>query len=148
MLGYDVEFTPDASDERLIARALETGRVLLTRDIELYRRAVKSGVEALLADGVNQAENLAKLSERFRVRLTFDEAFTRCPLCNAPLTEVDAESIRRRVAQSTLDRYQEFWLCTNPMCKKVYWQGSHWVKIKEILNNSKDYLKRRQVHSG
>jgi len=139
ILGCDVEYMPDVSDGALLEAAEKSGRTLLTSDVQLHRLATRHGVESHLIDGSSEAENLAKMARRFGVKLEVDLKATRCPLCNAPLREVACEDVEGRVPPSSLRRYKQFWMCLNSKCGKVYWQGSHWMRIKEILREAERY---------
>ena len=130
--GYDAEYLRSASDEILIRRAADEGRILLTRDQLLYRKAVRSGVEALLVEGESDAEKLASVSRRFSLKL--DTEKSRCPMCDAPLVAVEKDAVEGRVPPRTFDSYDEFWICNS--CGKVYWRGSHWRSILETLREA------------
>lgn len=130
--GYDAEYVNDASDEELIRRATAEGRVLLTRDRLLYRKAVKAGAEALLVEEGTDAEKLASVSRRFD--LVLDPERSRCPRCDAPLEVVDREGVRGKVPPRSLEAYDMFWICRS--CGKVYWRGSHWGKIVETVEEA------------
>ena len=61
------------------------GRILLTRDFELYQRAIGRGLEAFYVQGTSEAERLAELAKRFGVPLEIDMDKSHCPRCNAKL---------------------------------------------------------------
>lgn len=130
--GYDAEYLRDASDEELITRAVDEGRVLLTRDRLLHRKAVKAGVEAFLVEGDDDAEKLASVSRRFSLKL--DPNRSRCPQCDAALIAVDREAVQGKVPPRTFEAYDEFWVCRS--CGKVYWRGSHWRNIIETVEEA------------
>ena len=138
ILGYDVEYRPDEADDKLIELAKKTGRTLLTSDLQLYRKATKMGVNTFLVDGKSDVENLAKTSKRFNLNIRTEEIEeTRCPVCNFKLRLALPSEVEGKIPTTTLKTYKEFWICTNPKCQKIYWQGSHWKKIEEILKEVK-----------
>jgi len=138
ILGYDVEYRPDEADDKLIELAKKTGRTLLTSDLQLYRKATKMGVNTFLVDGKSDVENLAKTSKRFNLNIRTEEIEeTRCPVCNSKLRLALPSEVEGKIPTITLKTYKEFWICTNPKCQKIYWQGSHWKKIEEILKEVK-----------
>ncbi len=141
LLGCDVIYVPHATDEALIAAAKEGGRVLLTSDLDLYRRAMGKGVEAYAIDvGEEEALKLAKVSKRFGVGLTVRMESSRCPVCNSPLEKGEKSAVEGKISQKTLERYRDFWVCANSECGKVYWQGSHWRMINQTLKAAHTYL--------
>ena len=135
MLGCDVEYYNDLEDDKLIELAAKSGRTLLTRDQELFRKASTHGVEAFMITGATETEKLAEIAERFHINLELNSDNSRCPRCNAKLNSVSKEEVLDRIPQSTSRFYNRFWVCPN--CGKVYWQGSHWRKITRKLSEAK-----------
>ena len=140
MLGYDTVYAKGWHDARVLEVAAAEGRVLVTRDHGLYRRALRRGVEASYV-GEDLAEALALLSLRYGIRLEVDPSASRCPLCNAPLKEVGREEVRGRVPPRVYERYDRFWVCTG--CGQVYWMGGHWRGIRETLLEARRLAARR-----
>jgi uncharacterized protein with PIN domain len=126
ILGYDTQFDPDLDDNHLIRLARAEGRVLLTRDRELARRR---GIRVFLVtserleDQINQV--LAELG------LKPDQAFSRCPVCNEPLAEIDRETARSRVPAYVAQTQKTFRSCRK--CQRIYWRGSHWYRMHDRL---------------
>ena len=138
MLGQDVIYTGSMDDKKLIQKAKEEHRILLTRDLELYQQAVGRGAEAFLVEGKTEAEKLAKLAKRFAFKLEIDVKVSRCPKCNTRIKPVSKTDVINKIPQTTASYYDEFWEC--PGCQKVYWRGAHWKKIEKTLNESRKTL--------
>ena len=141
LLGYEAEYFKGASDDFLLERAASEDATLLTRDVELFRRARARGLQVFFVEGEDEAERLSEVAGRFGLRLDVDEVLSRCPTCGASLKRVDVEEVRDRVLEGTLGRYREFWACTG--CGKVYWRGGHWKKINETLAKAKRSLEAK-----
>ena len=136
LIGNDVVYSRDLTDSELIRRAITEARILLTSDVELYRRAVADGADSFLVKGGTEAERLARIAKRFRIDLNIDTATSRCPTCNATIRPIKKEEVKEKVPPSTYEVFNEFWECTNRDCGKIYWQGSHWKKIGEHLSKA------------
>jgi uncharacterized protein with PIN domain len=141
MMGHDVEYSAWLSDDRLMAIAKNEGRVLLTKDLELYQRCVSRGIDSFYVEGKNEAARLAELAERFQFPLTLNLASSRCPKCNTPLRSVSKEAIAEKVEPKTYAHYDEFLQCPN--CGQVYWQGAHWDKIRATLQEASKILEKQ-----
>jgi len=139
MMGHNVEYSISLNDDKLLALAKEEGRVLLTRDLELYKRSTARGIDAFYVDGKNEAERLAAIAGRFGIGLEVDLRSSRCPRCNTAIQKAAKTCISDRVEKNTFVHYAEFWEC--PKCGKVYWQGAHWPKILATLEEAKTRLK-------
>jgi len=135
MLGHDVEYTGSTDDKELIKKAKEENRILLTRDVELYRQSVAKGVEAFLIDNPNQTANLANLAKRFNFKLEVSMEASRCPKCNSKIRAVPKASIADKIPSSTSSNYDEFWQCQG--CGQIYWRGAHWKRIEKTLTEAK-----------
>ena len=126
ILGYDTCFDPDMEDHQLVRLARAEGRVLLTRDRELAQRP---GLHAVFVTSESlQAQIGQVLTE---LNLEPKRSFSRCPVCNEQLAEVDRETARQRVPAYVARTQKSFRAC--PGCRRVYWRGTHWRQMDEQL---------------
>ena len=126
ILGYDTCFDPDMDDHQLVRLARAEGRVLLTRDRELARRP---GLNAVLLTSESLEAQIAQVLTELNLEL--HRSFSRCPVCNEQLAEVDREAARERVPAYVARTQKSFSAC--PVCQRVYWRGTHWQQIDEQL---------------
>jgi hypothetical protein len=140
MIGQDVEYSVKFSDSELLELAKKENRVLLTKDLELYQRAIAKGIDALYLEGKTESERLAELAKRYDLTLTIDMEKSHCPICNTKLKETTKELLLGEVEKNTFLYYDKFWKCPN--CGQVYWQGPHWEKINNILNQAQAKLEK------
>ncbi len=138
MLGQDAVYTTELGDSELLKVAKKESRVLLTRDLELYKRAVTRGIDAFYVEGKTESDRLAELSRRYALELTLDMEKSHCPLCNTKLKTAPKEQLANELKKNTLTYYDKFWKCPN--CGQVYWQGAHWKQITNTLNEAKEKL--------
>ncbi len=138
MLGHDVKYSTTLGDSQLMAVARREKRVLLTRDLELYKQATAKGVEVFYLQGLKGEEKLAEVAKRFNIHMEIDLAFSRCPKCNTKLRKTIKEKVQSKIEEKTLLHYDEFWKC--PECGQIYWQGSHWNGIRRTLESVKNCL--------
>jgi uncharacterized protein with PIN domain len=130
LLGLDVAGAPGATDEELIQRSMAERRTLITRDKGLALRCAKLGCDCLLIRSSKLEDQLAEMAS---LGLKLELHPERCTLCNAPLEEMIVD-VRAR------------WRCQG--CGKIYWQGSHWPKIRERLENLARLENSPRSHSG
>jgi uncharacterized protein len=130
-LGYDASYHAQIGDAELVREAAAEGRVLLTRDRDLTkRRAIQTGaVRAVL---IRDDDVRIQLRQVFaELALDLRRSLTRCIECNAELQPRLADRVVERVppfVRSTQSRYSE---C--PACGRVYWAGTHWKRMHEVL---------------
>src|SRR2546425_7959541 len=75
-------------------------------------------------------EQLREIEKVLPLRLV--NPLSRCSLCNEVLVPASLEEVKEVVPDGVRSRHQAFWRC--PSCRRVYWQGSHWNKLAERLN--------------
>ena len=138
ILGHNVKYSNKLDDSQLITIAKKERRVLLTRDLQLYQQATAKGVNTFYIDGKTEAQKLAKLAQRFNIKLKADLTVSRCPKCNTRVKPIPKEKVADKVEKTTYLHYDEFWEC--PKCGQVYWQGAHWTRIRKTLETAKETL--------
>jgi len=141
MLGHNVKYSNKLDDEKLIEIAKKEARILLTRDLALYQQATAKGARALYLEGTDEAEKLAKLAEKFGLKLEIDMDVSRCPKCNTRITPVEKQHVADKVKETTYKYYESFWKC--PKCGQIYWQGAHWKRIKETLRTAQNLVQKK-----
>ncbi len=122
LLGYDAAYLPGVDDPELARIARAQDRILLTRDVELTRRR---GLRAVLVASDRVEEQLRQLKRD--LKLSVQEAFSRCAICNVPLEQVDGDTVRAAVPPYVLQTQDQFRRC--PRCARVYWRGTHWAHM-------------------
>lgn len=122
MLGYNVLYAPDegaVEDEEVARLTRETGRVLITRDVELAERT-----DGILVESKQVEEQLRELAD---TGLSFELTEpSRCSVCNGALSEADTSD------DDVPDDVERAWRCDD--CGKTYWKGSHWDDVRETLD--------------
>lgn len=138
LLGYDTVYFPDLDDNELVRLARAEGRILLTRDRELTHRR---GLNCLLVENDELEEQLQQVISD--LHLDIEQPFSRCPVCNTPLQEVEKPSVKDRVPPYIFRTKEHFSLC--PECDQIYWRGTHWAKMREkIARIRRDYLTKEE----
>ena len=140
LLGYDTLYSRTYTDNQILEIARRTGRIIVTRDRNLYWRARKRGLRAILVTGDTVVERLAEVAYYAGIRLKPDPARSRCPECNAPLREVSKEMVKDRVPPKSYEVYNKFYVC--PRCGRVYWEGGHWKNIRRIAAEAEEVARR------
>jgi uncharacterized protein with PIN domain len=127
-MGYDTLYPKDMDDKELVELSRSEQRLLLTRDKEL---AKMKNVEVLLLTSENLEDQMKQVIQRLNLTQSKDQ-FTRCPECNEILDRIDKSLVTDKVPPGVLKCQQEFWVCEK--CNQHYWQGSHYEKIRNKLD--------------
>jgi uncharacterized protein with PIN domain len=128
MAGFDTIYDNGLRADQVEALAVDEERVVLTRDRALLKRRT-------IAYGcfVRAQEAQAQLREVFE-RLGLAERarpFTRCLHDNGPLRAVAKVAVLARLPPQVAAGQDEFSTCD--LCGRVYWKGSHWARMSEVL---------------
>ena len=128
MLGFDSIYSNDYDDPTLAAISATEHRILLTCDRQLLmRRQITHGY---FVRSRQPQQQLLEILARFDLYNSL-QPFTRCVHCNGITQQVDKKSIEHQLLPKTRKYYDEFYQCQS--CGKIYWQGSHFVKMRELI---------------
>ena len=145
MLGQDVTYNVQLNDKKLLDLAKKENRVLVTKDLELYRRAAATGVDAFFVEGKSESERLAEVAKRYGLTLAIDMEKSNCPVCNTKLKATPKEQLSGELQKNTFTYYEKFWKCPN--CGQIYWQGAHWKQISNNLSDAQTKLEKLKEKS-
>ena len=131
LAGFDAVVVEE--DAGLASTAARDARVALTRDVGLLKRTVvRHGYWVRQTDPESQ---LVEVVERFDLAGDI-QPFTRCVRCNVLVVPVSAEAISDRLLPRTRAAFREFHSC--PACGRIYWQGSHYERLRRLLERVRD----------
>ncbi len=135
MLGFDVKYQNNYSDSRIIDLSLKDRRAILTRDLGILKqRRVTRGYWVRNTKPVKQIEEIV---ERFNLKNEIKE-FSRCMECNSILKSIDMEKVVSRIPPKVKAYQKEYYFCKK--CDKVYWKGTHYEKMKILIEKLKSIL--------
>jgi len=140
ILGYDTIYFKNISDKEILEYAAKEGRVVLTRDYGLYRRARKNNLKAIYFETSKIDEMLTILAKRYGISLLIDPNRTRCPICNSDLKKVSQKEVKGKVPDIVLREHSDFWVCGK--CGKIYWKGTHWITMEKTLSKVREQITR------
>ncbi len=138
ILGFDVCFADRIeSDDEIIERAKREGRVILTRDKYLVRRAKRENISAVEIKSTDLDEQIKVVISEYPI--DENKILSRCSVCNNILAKIDKEKVKGKVPDRVYNRHDEFWYCEN--CGRIYWKGTHWdnmkSRIEKVSSNGK-----------
>jgi uncharacterized protein len=126
--GFDTRYANQAADADLARASADEQRILLTRDHGLLKRsAVTHGYYVRETAPARQfAEVVRRLDLRRSVR-----PFTRCTCCNGELQAVEKASVAGDVPERSWRHFEVYLRCAG--CRRVYWRGSHALRLEQAL---------------
>lgn len=130
LCGFDVRYRPGMTDIEIIGISLSEKRIILTHDRGLLKnKLVTHGyyIRSQMPD-----EQLKEVLSRFQLK-SLIKPFSRCMECNSLLSEISKNEITDRILPKTLRYYVDFKHC--PGCGRVYWNGSHYDRMKNHINS-------------
>jgi len=131
ILGLDAEYFRQQNLSSLVIQALRDDRVIITRNQHLARR---SGMRIVVLESEKIKEQIAEVLKALNIGVNKDIIFSRCIICNLPLVSVEKETIKDKVPEYVFKTQETFVTC--PACQRIYWQGTHWGNINEILKEA------------
>ena len=132
VLGWDTRLDPTLPDPEIVRLAEAEHRILLTRDRGLLRE-----LQPRQALEITHDQRLAQLAQVVReLKLAAPhELFTRCTVCNTPLSAPLAPVDRTRLLPPDVQALPgPARAC--PGCGRVYWPGSHARRMRAALDQA------------
>lgn len=133
MLGFDTLYDNHYADPTIIEIASREPRTILTRDLELLksRDVLRGAFVRARKPEAQLRETVARFGLLPRAR-----PFSLCLHCNLALQAVPSIDVAPRIPAAIAARYAAFRRC--PGCERVYWPGSHWLRMRDMLNAALD----------
>lgn len=128
MLGIDVYYKNDLSDEEIVRISLSEKRAILTRDVGLLKRSEVTHGYFVRND--NPEKQIAEVLGRFHLH-KFIKPFTLCLECGTRLVKIAKDDIIDILPEKVSKQQNKFFYCVN--CKKIYWAGSHFNNMNLFI---------------
>jgi uncharacterized protein with PIN domain len=135
-LGYDVHFDPSLSNREIIKISKKEKRIILTKSRQLLKfKEVTHGIFVRPGTLEQQIRRIIDyLDIRHRIM-----PFSRCLCCNGLLRSISKEIIADRIPPKTREFCDEYVYCES--CDKIYWKGTHYLKMLKVLDRILDRSK-------
>jgi len=133
LLGFDASFPGHMDDADLAEMACVENRILLTRNRALLKR--KTVIHGCLIRSQYPEEQAREVLTRLDLFGSI-RPFSRCVRCSGFLESVEKEKILERLEPLTRKYYSEFRICTS--CAQIYWRGSHFSSLQDLIARLKD----------
>jgi hypothetical protein len=135
MAGFDTLYqSKDYGDAFLAEVASTDGHIMLSRDIGLLKRGKLN--YGHWVRNTDPKEQFIEIVQLYGLQNSF-KPMSRCIKCNEPIRSVKKSLIKASVPPKVYEWKEEFFQCSG--CSQVYWEGSHYKKMMELL----DYAKKQ-----
>jgi len=132
MLGFDALYQNNYKDEDIVRISLKEKRAILTRDRGILKRSEVT--HGYWVRNTIVEEQIVEVINRFDLKKEIKE-LSRCLLCNSLLSNITKEKVVDHLPRKVKKFQNEFYYCKN--CYKVFWKGSHYTKMKGIIDRVK-----------
>lgn len=128
MAGFDTLYDNNFHDREIEAISVRDSRVVLTRDRELLKH--RDITHGCYVHSLKPSEQLCEIVDRLDLGRHV-HPFTLCLECNMPLHPIEKAQVLERLPESVRERFENFSTCDN--CQRVFWEGSHWQRMRNML---------------
>lgn len=128
IMGFDTIYFKSDNKGTLILEALRDNRTIITRSKEKHNGLEK---QTVTIESSILEEQLREFVTKLGIKVDEEKMFTRCTICNQALERIEKKDIQEEVPKYVYENQDFFMKC--PECKRIYWQGSHWGHVKEVL---------------
>jgi uncharacterized protein with PIN domain len=128
LLGFDSLYDRCYDDPTIVALSVAERRIILTRDKGLLkRRAVRRGY---WLRHIQPRRQIAEVVEALDLaRLV--RVFSRCMVCNAILEKVAEKDVSDQLPPGVRGQFEQLVRC--PGCDRLYWPGSHYDRMVDLV---------------
>lgn len=130
LLGFDTKYERDFADARIAAISAAESRIVLTRDKGLLKR--KEVTRGYWLRNTQPRLQITEVVDVLDLRGTV-RVFTRCLVCNHELETVDEAGVRATLPRGLRGQFGRVARC--PGCERLYWPGSHYDRLAELVSN-------------
>ncbi len=123
IMGYDTLLATNEPDKEIVRKASVDGRIVLTLDSSMRGQNVLQ-----LPHGLE--DQIAFLA-RYGLYVPEEPVPKHCPVCNGKLVPTTS-GLPPGVSRG--------WVCED--CGKVYWEGSHWKRMREFLRRIRERVSK------
>lgn len=128
MTGFNTLYDNNYHDRQIELLAAQERRIVLTRDRELLKR--RSITHGCYVRTLKPPDQLCEIFDRLDLAHSI-KPFTLCLNCNAPLRPIEKAAVLERLPPSVRERFDHFSTCD--ICQRVFWEGSHWERMRAML---------------
>jgi uncharacterized protein with PIN domain len=143
--GYDARWQAGIDDNELLEQARHLSAVLLTTDgMLMERRILRDRLipSFWLPPTLSIGEQLKLVFREFGLQMRSP----RCMSCGGPLRMTEKTRLRERIPPRTYRWLDEYFVCAR--CGKLFWHGTHWLKIRRNLNAIAESTRRGMAQSS
>jgi len=133
LFGFDSEYFSDIDDSKLIKKAKNENRIIISRDRHLIDRAKKNEVLSIYVTKENEIEQFLEILETVNLQLDgISGDVARCTKCNSTTSQISKLKIGNKIPQGVLEFNDKFWKCDK--CDQIYWEGTHIKNLQEFVH--------------
>ena len=142
LVGFDALYRTDYDDATIIRLSRDEQRIILTRDRGMLKHtAVTHGYWVRSTIPRQQLAEIVRVFDLGRSA----RPFTRCTLCNGELRRVAKDAVADRLPPRVRLYLDEFAQCQE--CAQVYWPGSHYQRLRQMVDELAVMEQRLQRHA-
>ena len=139
LLGYDSLYSSTMQDDKIIQLAKNEGRILVTKDEPLVRKAEKKKILTIQITSDDEIEQILLINEKTKLgRCTVSGGNSRCPVCNSELQYTEKDDVSEKIPTGVFENMSDFWTCKK--CKKIYWEGTHIKNLQKFTTKLNERL--------
>jgi len=136
LFGFDSEYFSDIDDSKLIEKAKNENRTIISRDRLLIDRAKKNEISSIYISKEKELDQFLEILETTHLQLDEISGNTaRCPKCNSSTSQIEKLKIGNKIPQGVLEYNDKFWKCEG--CDQIYWEGTHIKNLQEFVHKIK-----------
>ena len=114
VLGFDSKYFSSIEDKQLIELAKEENRVIVTKDEELAKTAVKINIPIVQIKSNDEVDQIVEIATKIGLsNFIMDTNSARCVNCNGRLESIEKLKLKNKIPQGVYEKQDQFWICAD-----------------------------------
>lgn len=131
LFGFDTKYFSTITDSDILLLLKNEDRILITKDLELSKKALKQHIMVVFLKGHSEYEQFLEIKKQLGLTFCINLNNTRCSLCNGDLSNISKLNIQNHIPAKVIEFTNDFWWCNS--CNKVYWEGTHIINLQNFV---------------
>jgi len=132
LMGYDSRYLADIEDDELITLAKNDNRIIISRDEDLIRKALKYDIKSIFIKNKEEIEQFREIINQSNLKIIkINGHRARCPKCNSKTHSINKKNIQKKIPKRILEYNDKFWECKT--CDQIFWEGTHIKNLQKFV---------------
>jgi len=130
IFGFDTEYFSGKDKYFLLWKARKEGRIILTRDHNLF---IQNQDICIFIESEDLKHQVRQIKKDVGIVFDNDLFFSRCNVCNRILEHKNLSDVIDNIPEYVARTHRDFSYCRS--CGRIYWRGTHYERMLKFIES-------------